>query len=272
MSSASAITRDDLVPGAGSSSYRVTTGPGRTLMISPLTPKSSSVPSSSVGVLLQRVGRDRRDRRLLRLGQQSAAAAAGSRSPSRSEGCASRAMRLPGFGAAGAGPTRPGPARGATARAGAPRSSSQPASSSSCVGTAAARGAGAAAGRRAPARGGQPGLARRRRLAARARLVASSTACRRPRLPAAARCAAQAHEAVGERAERDDAPAGLVVARRVVRPGSCAFGRGSSRSRRRLGRGVVGEAEAAGGGEAPGSRRRRRRSREGRAGAARTAP
>ncbi len=38
---------EDLMPGAGSSSYSVTTGPGRTLMISPLTPKSSSTPSSS---------------------------------------------------------------------------------------------------------------------------------------------------------------------------------------------------------------------------------
>ena len=46
MSSARPITRDDLMPGAGSSSYRVTTGPGRTFMISPLTPKSSSTPSS----------------------------------------------------------------------------------------------------------------------------------------------------------------------------------------------------------------------------------
>ena len=46
MSSARPITRDDLMPGAGSSSYRVTTGPGRTWMISPLTPKSSSTLSS----------------------------------------------------------------------------------------------------------------------------------------------------------------------------------------------------------------------------------
>ena len=46
MSSASPITRDDLMPGAGSSSYSVTTGPGRALMISPLTPKSSSTLSS----------------------------------------------------------------------------------------------------------------------------------------------------------------------------------------------------------------------------------
>ena len=35
------------MPGAGSSSYRATTGPGRTLTISPFTPKSSSTPSSS---------------------------------------------------------------------------------------------------------------------------------------------------------------------------------------------------------------------------------
>ena len=47
MSSASPITRDDLMPGAGSNSYSVTTGPGCTLTISPLTPKSSSTPSSS---------------------------------------------------------------------------------------------------------------------------------------------------------------------------------------------------------------------------------
>ena len=40
MSSARPITRDDLMPGAGSSSYSVTTGPGRALMISPRTPKS----------------------------------------------------------------------------------------------------------------------------------------------------------------------------------------------------------------------------------------
>ena len=47
MSSARPMTRDDLMPGAGSSSYRVTTGPGRTWMISPRTPKSSSTPSRS---------------------------------------------------------------------------------------------------------------------------------------------------------------------------------------------------------------------------------
>src|ERR1051325_4344400 len=35
MSSASPMTRDDLIPGAGSSSYRVTTGPGFALTISP---------------------------------------------------------------------------------------------------------------------------------------------------------------------------------------------------------------------------------------------
>ncbi len=38
ISSASPITRDALRPGAGSNSYMVTTGPGRTLTISPLTP------------------------------------------------------------------------------------------------------------------------------------------------------------------------------------------------------------------------------------------
>ena len=46
ISSARPITRDDLVPGAGSSSYRVTTGPGWTFWISPRTPKSASTPSS----------------------------------------------------------------------------------------------------------------------------------------------------------------------------------------------------------------------------------
>src|ERR1700693_4839241 len=48
MSSDSPITRDDLMPGAGSSSYSVTTGPGRALMISPRTPKSPSTLSSAV--------------------------------------------------------------------------------------------------------------------------------------------------------------------------------------------------------------------------------
>ena len=48
MSSARLITRDDLMPGAGSNSYSVTTGPGRALMISPRTPKSPSTPSSAV--------------------------------------------------------------------------------------------------------------------------------------------------------------------------------------------------------------------------------
>ncbi len=38
ISSESPITRLALRPGAGSSSYIVTTGPGRTLTISPLTP------------------------------------------------------------------------------------------------------------------------------------------------------------------------------------------------------------------------------------------
>ena len=45
MSSARPITRLVLVPGAGSSSYKVTTGPGLTFSISPWTPKSSSTPS-----------------------------------------------------------------------------------------------------------------------------------------------------------------------------------------------------------------------------------
>src|ERR1700710_2632481 len=47
ISSASPITRDDLMPGAGSSSYSVTTGPGLALTISPRTPKSPSTPSSA---------------------------------------------------------------------------------------------------------------------------------------------------------------------------------------------------------------------------------
>src|SRR4030088_2675261 len=47
ISSASPITRDDLMPGAGSSSYSVTTGPGFALTISPRTPKSPSTPSSA---------------------------------------------------------------------------------------------------------------------------------------------------------------------------------------------------------------------------------
>ena len=38
ISSARPITRDAFSPGAGSSSYMVTTGPGRTDTISPLTP------------------------------------------------------------------------------------------------------------------------------------------------------------------------------------------------------------------------------------------
>src|ERR1700753_1065845 len=47
MSPARPMTRDDLMPGAGSSSYRVTTGPGLALTISPRTPKSCSTPSSA---------------------------------------------------------------------------------------------------------------------------------------------------------------------------------------------------------------------------------
>ena len=42
MSSASPITRDDLVPRAGSNSNSVTTGPGWMSFTSPLTPKSAS--------------------------------------------------------------------------------------------------------------------------------------------------------------------------------------------------------------------------------------
>src|SRR6267378_3391341 len=47
MSSDSPMTREDLMPGAGSSSYSVTTGPGWALTISPRTPKSPSTPSSA---------------------------------------------------------------------------------------------------------------------------------------------------------------------------------------------------------------------------------
>ena len=47
MSSARPTTRLALMPGAGSSSYMVTTGPARTAVISPLTLKSSSTFSSS---------------------------------------------------------------------------------------------------------------------------------------------------------------------------------------------------------------------------------
>ncbi len=51
MSSESPITRDDLMPGAGSSSYNVTTGPGCALMISPRTPKSPSTLSSAAALV-----------------------------------------------------------------------------------------------------------------------------------------------------------------------------------------------------------------------------
>jgi hypothetical protein len=47
ISSASWTTRLALIPAAGSSSYMVTTGPGRTSTIAPLTWKSSSTDSSS---------------------------------------------------------------------------------------------------------------------------------------------------------------------------------------------------------------------------------
>src|SRR3954466_14729019 len=50
MSSERLITRDDLMPGAGSSSYSVTTGPGRLLTISPRTPKSCSTLSSDAAL------------------------------------------------------------------------------------------------------------------------------------------------------------------------------------------------------------------------------
>ena len=45
ISSANPTTREVFVPGAGSSSYKVTTGPGRTLTISPRIPKSSKTVS-----------------------------------------------------------------------------------------------------------------------------------------------------------------------------------------------------------------------------------
>ena len=48
MSSARPMTRLVLVPGAGSSSFRVTTGPGRIFTISPRIPKSSSTDSKSL--------------------------------------------------------------------------------------------------------------------------------------------------------------------------------------------------------------------------------
>ena len=121
MSSASPMTREDLIPGAGSSSYMVTTGPGRTLMISPLTPKSSSTPSSSRAFCDERVLRDARCRLLLGLRQQQNGGQfvdlATERS--RSEGCASFLARSPGFTGAGGGPTIP---RGASAGSGAPDS------------------------------------------------------------------------------------------------------------------------------------------------------
>src|SRR3954447_25543438 len=47
MSSANPITRDDLMLGAGSSSYSVTTGPGWALTISPRTPQSPSTSSNA---------------------------------------------------------------------------------------------------------------------------------------------------------------------------------------------------------------------------------
>ena len=50
MSSDNAITRDDLMPGAGSNSYRVTTGPGWTWITSPFTPKSRITFSSRPAV------------------------------------------------------------------------------------------------------------------------------------------------------------------------------------------------------------------------------
>ena len=45
-SSDSEITREDFTPAAGSNSYSVTTGPGRTAVMRPLTPKSASTASS----------------------------------------------------------------------------------------------------------------------------------------------------------------------------------------------------------------------------------
>ena len=51
ISSASPITLLDLTPGAGSNSYRVTTGPDWILPISPLMPKSSNTLSNIRAVL-----------------------------------------------------------------------------------------------------------------------------------------------------------------------------------------------------------------------------
>ena len=65
------ITRDDLMPGAGSSSYKVTTGPGLNLDDLAADAEILQHAFEQSRILLQRVGRDgRRDRRLLRLGQQ----------------------------------------------------------------------------------------------------------------------------------------------------------------------------------------------------------
>ena len=50
ISSAKLISREVLVPGAGSSSYSVTTGPGRTFTTSPLTPKSAKTFSNKRAV------------------------------------------------------------------------------------------------------------------------------------------------------------------------------------------------------------------------------
>src|SRR3984957_7640788 len=47
ISSAGPVTRHDLIPGRGSSSDSVTTGPGLDLTISPRTPKSPRAPSSA---------------------------------------------------------------------------------------------------------------------------------------------------------------------------------------------------------------------------------
>ena len=94
ISSARPITRDDLMPGAGSNSYNVTTGPGRTLTISPLTPKSSSTPSRRRAFCSRDSGES--FPAFVRVcSARSASGGNSNPSTSRSEGCASLAARRP---------------------------------------------------------------------------------------------------------------------------------------------------------------------------------